>query len=47
MSEDEEDVSYGVESLFTIIPINEAIDFICNKIYINKNFNQFANVPSL
>ena len=36
MSEDEEDVSYDVESLFTIIAINETIDFICDKIYIHK-----------
>ena len=35
LSEDE-DVSYDVESLFTNIPINETIDFICDKIYIDK-----------
>ena len=35
-SEDEEDVSYDVESLFTNIPINETIDFICDEIYIHK-----------
>ena len=33
LSEDEEDVSYDVESLFTNIPIKETIDFICNEIY--------------
>ena len=32
MLEDEEDVSYDVESLFTNIPINETIDFICDEI---------------
>ena len=36
MSEDEEDVSYEVESLVTNIPINETIDFICDEIYIHK-----------
>ena len=35
LSEDE-DVSYDIESLFTNIPINETIDFICDKIYIHK-----------
>ena len=34
--EDEEDVIYDVESLFTNIPINEAIDFICGEIYNSK-----------
>ena len=33
---DQEDVSYDVESLFTNIPINETIDFICDEIYIHK-----------
>ena len=36
MSEDEEGVIYDVESLFTNIPINETIDFICDEIYIHK-----------
>ena len=36
MSEDEEDVSYSIESLFTNNPINETIDFICDEIYIHK-----------
>ena len=36
LSEDEEDVIYYVESLFTNIPINETIDFICDEIYIYK-----------
>ena len=35
LSEDE-DVSYDVESLFTNIPINKTIDFICDEIYIHK-----------
>ena len=33
--EDEEDVSYDVESLFTSIPINETIEYICDEIYIH------------
>ena len=33
LSEDEEDVSCDVETLFTNIPIKETIDFICNEIY--------------
>ena len=37
MSEDEEYVSYNVESIFTNIPINETIDFICDEICIDKN----------
>ena len=36
LSEDEEDVSYDVESLFTSIPIKETIDFICDEIYTKK-----------
>ena len=36
MSEDEEDVSYDVESLFTNIPIKETIDFICEEIYDHR-----------
>ena len=34
--EDEEDVSYDVESLFTNIPIKDTIDFICEEIYVHK-----------
>ena len=33
LSEDEEDISYDVESLFTNITIKETIDFICDEIY--------------
>ena len=36
ISEDEEDVSYDVESLFTNIPLKDTIDFICEEIYVNK-----------
>ena len=36
ISEDEEDVSHDVESLFTNIPIKDTIDFICEEIYLHK-----------
>ena len=36
LQEDEEDVSYDVESLFTNIPINETIDYILDQIYNKK-----------
>ena len=37
ISEDEEDVSYDVESLFTNVPIKETIDFICEEIMYTRN----------
>lgn len=36
VSEDEEDVSYDIESPFTNISINETIDFVCDEIYIHE-----------
>ena len=36
ISEDEEDVSYDVESIFIYIPIKDTIDFICDEIYVHK-----------
>ena len=36
ISEDEEDVTYDVESLFTNIPVKDTIDFICEEIYVHK-----------
>ena len=36
ISEDEEDVSYDVESLFTNILMKDTIDFICDEIYVHK-----------
>ena len=36
LSEDEEDVSYDVEFLFTNIPIKETIDYIIEQIYTHK-----------
>ena len=36
MSEDEEDISYDVESLFTNIPIKDTADLICEETYVHK-----------
>ena len=36
LPKDEEDVRYGLESLFTNIPIKETIEFICDEIYNRK-----------
>ena len=35
ISEDEGNVSYNVESLFTNIPIKDTIDFVCKEIYVH------------
>ena len=42
LQEDEEDVSYDVESLFTSIPVRETIDFILNEIYVQKVIPPFC-----
>ena len=34
LQEDEEDVSYDIESLFRNIPINNTIDYILDQIYV-------------
>ena len=36
------DVSYDVESLFTSIPVQETIDYILYKIYVNKDLKPFC-----
>ena len=36
LQEDEEDVSYDVESLFTNVPVEETIEYILDEIYVNK-----------
>lgn len=41
--EDEEYVSYDVESLFTNIPINETIDYILEEIYDNHKLKPLCN----
>ena len=38
LQDDEEDVSYDVESLFTNIPIQETINYITEQIYVHKKF---------
>ena len=42
LQEDEEDVSYDVESLFTNIPVRETIDFILDEIYVRKTTKPFC-----
>ena len=41
--EDEEDLSYDVESLFTNIPINETIDYILDQIYNKKKLKPICS----
>ena len=41
-SDDYEDVSYDVESLFTSISVKEAIDYIIQKIYVKKEIKPFC-----
>ena len=36
LKEDEEDISYDVESLFTNVPIDETIEYILDEIYTRK-----------
>ena len=38
LQDDEEDVSYDVESLFTNIPIEKKINYIIEQIYIHKKW---------
>ena len=41
-SEDYEDVSYDVESLFTNIPVKETVEYILHKIYVDKSIKPFC-----
>ena len=41
-SEDYEDVSYDVESLYRNIPVKETIDYILHKIYVDKSIKPFC-----
>ena len=41
-SEDYEDVSYDVESLFANIPVKETIEYILHKIYVEKSIKPFC-----
>ena len=45
LSEDKEDVSYDVESLFINIPIKDTIDFICEEIYVHKKLEPISKKP--
>ena len=38
----EEYVSYGVDSVFTNIPLGERIDFILDEIYVQKKLELFC-----
>ena len=41
--QEDEDVSYDVESLFTNIPINETIDYILDQIYNKQRLNPICS----
>ena len=41
-SDDEEDVSYDVESLFTSIPVKETVNYICDEIYVNNRLKHLC-----
>ena len=43
LQEDEEDVSYYMESLSTNIPINEAIDYVLDQIYNKKKLKPICS----
>ena len=40
LQEDEEDVSFAVESLFTNIPTQETINYIIEQIYVYLRFSE-------
>ena len=46
ISEDKEDVSYDVESLFTYISIKGTIDFICEEIFVHKKLEPICKKSS-
>ena len=43
IKEDEEDVSYDVESLFTNVPIDETIEYILEEIYTHNKFKPLCS----
>ena len=43
LQDDEEDVSYDVESLFTNIPIQETINYIIEQIYVHKKLTPICS----
>lgn len=42
IKDDEEDVSYDVDSLFTSIPVKETIKYICDEIYTRKKLKPYC-----
>ena len=43
LQDDEEDVSYDVESLYTNIPIEETINYIIDQIYVHKKLKPICS----
>jgi hypothetical protein len=43
LNEDEEDISYDVESLFTNVPIDETIQYILDEIYVRKKLQPICS----
>ena len=43
LQDDEEDVSYDVQSLFTNIPIQERINYIIEQIYVHKKLTPICS----
>ena len=43
LQEDEEDVSYYMESISTNIPINETIDYVLDQIYNKKKLKPICS----
>ena len=43
LKEDEEDVSYDIESLFINIPINDTIDYILDQIYVQHKLKPICS----
>ena len=42
INDDEEDISYDIESLFTSIPVQNTINYICDEIYTHKKLKPFC-----
>ena len=43
LKEDEEDISYDIESLFTNIPINATIDYILDQVYDQRKLKSICS----
>ena len=44
ISEDKKEDSYDAELLFTVIPIKDTIDFICEEIYAHKKLQPICKI---